>query len=279
MKAQFNWIFILVAGAILLIFFVSFAFKYKALQEEKLNIEILVNLDRSLTNLQSSPFTTIDEIKLPVELEVSCNNLIVNDKKYVNNNFLFSPNKLKNKMLILYKQFSMPFKITEFYYLISPDKKFFLVYNPGNSLAEQYIDNLIKDLPEKFKANVVKATNAGNGKNIYFYNANVNATKIIVMQNKVNIITSLNTYEDVNEELIYAAVFSDNFDCNYNKLNKKANNIAKLYYEKAVLLQNSRCSYVAMANELNNFKLTQTKSTSIETINEGLSFQDCPTLY
>ncbi|MEK6835863.1 MAG: hypothetical protein AABX55_02465 [Nanoarchaeota archaeon] len=275
-QVEFNWIFVLVAGAILLTFFVWFAVKYKDIQEEKLNIEILTNLDNSLTNLQASSFTLIDEIKLPVELQITCNDLIVNDKNYKNNNFIFSPSKLKNKMLIWYEPFKMPFKIADFYYIISSDKKFFLIYN--NQDQEDYIDILIEDLPEKFKSNVIKSNTIGNGKNIYFYNANVDATKILVNQNKINIITN-NNYEDVNNDLVYAAIFSDNFDCVYTKLNQETNNIIKIYSDKAILLQSPNCNYIALRNELNNFKLTNSKARTIETLNKALSLQNCPALY
>ena len=110
-QAELNWAFILISGAIILVFFTAFAFKYKSLQEEKLAIELLNNLDNTLTRLKSTPYTTYDEINLPVEVEITCDKIKINDQNFKTNNLLFSQAKLKNKMLIYYKQFKAPFKI------------------------------------------------------------------------------------------------------------------------------------------------------------------------
>ena len=61
-EVYFNWIFILVVGAVFLAFFTGFAIKYKDLQEKKTEIIFLNNLDVALTNLQSSSFTTSTNI-------------------------------------------------------------------------------------------------------------------------------------------------------------------------------------------------------------------------
>ena len=71
-QAYFNWVFIIIIGAVFLAFFTGFAFKYKDMQEKKTEIIILNNLDTALTNLQGSSFTTSTSIELPLDINVNC---------------------------------------------------------------------------------------------------------------------------------------------------------------------------------------------------------------
>ena len=82
-QSQFNWIFIIIAGAIILAFFVNFALKYKSLQEEKISVELLINLDNALFNLQASPFNTFDVVNVPKDLEITCNNFKIGNRNSV----------------------------------------------------------------------------------------------------------------------------------------------------------------------------------------------------
>ena len=97
-QSELNWVFILIIGAIILAFFTAFAFKYKSLQDEKTSIEILNTMDNSLTSLKTSPYATFDSINLPLDVQVTCNNLIINEKTYATKNLLFSQKKLSKKM-------------------------------------------------------------------------------------------------------------------------------------------------------------------------------------
>ena len=92
MKSQieFNWIFIIIAGAIILTFFVTFAFKYKSVQEEKLSVDLLINLDKALYNLQASPYATFDIIDIPKDLQITCDDLKIGDRSYSNNNLILT---------------------------------------------------------------------------------------------------------------------------------------------------------------------------------------------
>ena len=123
MKGQiyFNWIFVVVIGAVMLTFFVGFAVKYKDLQEKKTEVVFLNNLDNALTNLQSSSFTTSTNIDLPLDININCSSagysLFIHQKNDVSY-LLASKNKLRNKLYIWYEPYEMPFFVTNFYYLI-----------------------------------------------------------------------------------------------------------------------------------------------------------------
>ncbi len=57
LDVQFNWIFILLVGAIILSFFVGVAFWYKNTQEHKITGEVIVGIEALLKTAKESPNT------------------------------------------------------------------------------------------------------------------------------------------------------------------------------------------------------------------------------
>ena len=278
-QTQFNWIFIIVAGAIILTFFVNFAFKFKSFQEEKLSIELLINFDNALTNLQASLFNTFDIIEIPKDVEITCNEFRIEDKNYDNNKLIFSPNILKDKIYIYYKQFNFPFNVENLYYIISPGNRFYLIVNDAES--REYAESLIEDLPEKFRENIqIKATRQLTGKNIFINQNSANDANIILQDNKVSIYYKNKLYDDVNKELVYGIIFSENFECNYNKLKSSLEKTVDVYQNKVFLLQNSNCNYASFSQYLQRLKEMKYQDVNaVETLNKNLASQNCPTLY
>jgi len=278
-QAQFNWIFVIIAGAIILTFFVSFALKYKSLQDEKLSVELLINFDNALTNLQSTTFTVFDTIEAPKEIEITCSKFRIENREYDNDKLIFSPKNLKDKIYIYYRQFNFPFKIGNFYYIISPGNKFFLVHNDQKS--REYAQALIDDLPDKFKQNVLSVSSRQpNGKNV-FINSNANANDVnIILQDKISIYYNNKLYNDVNHELVYGAIFSDDFDCVYNKLKQNIDDVILSYPNKLILLQGSNCNYASSIQYLQNLKNLRYQDTkAVEELNKEMSSRNCPLIY
>jgi len=277
-EIEFNWIFMLIAGVVILAFFFSFGIKYKNLQEEKLSIELLINLDNALLNLQSSSFNTFDKVDIPKDVKINCNELKIQDKNYKNTKFIFSPKELRDKIYIWFKPFNFPFKIDNFYYLISPKDKFYLIYN--DQASKEFAESLINDLPEKFKDNIkAKNSRQPDGKNI-FINSNQGEVNINLNNEKINLNVKNKLYEDVSKELVYGAIFSDDFDCNYKKIKLSMEEIINNYKKKLVILQSSTCSYASIPNYLSKLKDLKFQDTkSIEELNKNLASINCPTLY
>ena len=281
-QSEFNWMFVIVAGVIILAFFVNFAFKYKSFQDEKLSIELLINLDNSLSTLQASPYSTFDTISLPRDLEITCNNLQIANKKYPNEKIIFSPKNLKDKIYIYYKQFNFPFKIENFYYIISSKDKFYLVYNINDAISREFAESLINNLPDKFKQNVnLVSSKQPNGKNIFInLNSNTNDVKIFLNQDKTSISYNNKVYNDVNQELVYAAIFSDDFECNYNKIKPAMEKLILIYLNKLTSLQNSNCNYASFTTYLQKLKdLNYQDIKPVEELNKNLASLNCPVLY
>ena len=282
MKAEmeFNWIFVIIAGAIILAFFVNFGLKYQSLQQEKLSVELLINLDNALFNLQSSSFDIIDVVDIPKDLEITCNNFKIGNRNYTNDKIIFSPKNLKDKIYIYYKPFNFPFKAENFYYIVSPKDRFYLIANDQSS--REFAQNLINDLPERFRQNVfIETTRQFTEKNIFINSAaNINDIKVTIQNDKISINYNNKVYDDVNKELVYGALFGENFDCNYEKLKSRMDKTILSYQGKLILLQNSNCNYSPFVQYLNKLKELKYQDTkAVETLNKNLVSLNCPSLY
>jgi|SRR3989344_1775700 len=270
MKAQseLNWVFILVAGIIIFAFFVGFAFKYKTLQEEKTSIQLLNTLDNTLTSLKTSPYTTYDEINLPVNFKVTCDNIKIGDQSFKTKNLLFSQGDLNDKIIIYYKAFKAPFKITDFYFIANSNANINVFAQ--NQASRNYIEAIKNNLPENLN-NRITLNNNPNSK-IVGVSVQVNE--------QANTFAFNNKEYPLHEDLVLAAIFSDDFDCVYSNLRKEMNKAVEIYQNKALTLRGSGCNYAQFIPYLDKLKEQDLSfSSSITTLNNELARKGCPVLY
>lgn len=117
-SAPFVWIFAMVSGAIVMVFIISFAFSHVNIQETKFSTEDLANFEINLDLIsQSKSLTTT--INLP-EIEFPC----IESTQFIQtgpaqkptDKIIFSKQQ-KGKTIIKTKQFSLPYPITNIYFL------------------------------------------------------------------------------------------------------------------------------------------------------------------
>lgn len=200
---QFNWIFVIVAGAVILAFFGVFTMKYVQLKELQQNIDIGRNFGKSIDILQNSPIVgkergvSIDDndkadegafrIGVVAEMEYYCDGN-GNAKIYFNNEdrypqtlekeILFAPSKMKINSLDLWVlPYYFPFFITNVVYLSDPRADYYFVYDTAN-------ENIVKDMytpsnlrVEKVSVSKLKA-NSGTVGRFVFFTVNENAAAL-----------------------------------------------------------------------------------------------------
>jgi hypothetical protein len=250
----------MVIGAVFLTFFVGFAIKYKDLQERKTEIIMLDNLDTALTNLQSSSFTTATNIELPLDIGVNCDvngfNIFINEKNNVNY-LLASRNKLKNKMYIWYQPYKIPFKVTNFYYLTDD-------FNVRINVNQNFFEEIKKDMPDIFKNKII---NDPTGINIH---GDINEGTV-------------NNIKYLGREMLYAGIFSDNYECFYKNFKKELDKTILIYQNKAVVLSRSGCNYNLILSKLNMLKdfdnVNYDIIDDIDRLNRNLISNNCPSLF
>ena len=258
MKGQiyFNWIFVIVIGAVMLTFFVGFAIKYKDMQEKKTEVIMLNNLDTALTNLKSSSFTTSTSINLPLDLSVNCDtnkgyNIFINERNWISH-LLASKTKLKDKMYIWYQPYEIPFKVTNFYYLID---------NSIVKINSNLYDDIVEDMPDLFKQRVIS-----------------DFTGISIVGNLNE--GTINGKPYLGKEMLYAGIFSDDYDCFYENVKKRIETSVLIYQNKAQILSRSRCNYGLILAQLNSLQSSNYQTVKrIEQLNEDLVSMNCPALF
>lgn len=136
-SAPFVWIFALVAGAIVMIFLISFAFRHVDIQETKFSFQDLNNFEINLDLLsQSKSLTT--KIQLP-EIEFPC----IENTQFIKtgpaskptDKIIFSKNQ-QSTTTIKTKQFNFPYPITNIYFFASKNY-------PDQSLDQNLLPNQI----------------------------------------------------------------------------------------------------------------------------------------
>lgn len=265
-EVYFNWIFILIVGAVFLAFFMGFAIKYKDLQEKKTEIIFLNNLDIALTNLQSSSFTTSTNIELPLDVNINCNNKGYNIFINENNDadyIIASKEKLKNKIYIWYKPYKIPFQATNFYYITDD--------NPLNIFTNniELVNSLKNDMPESFSSRL----NVFSGNKLI-----INGDK-----NKGTMFFEGKNIPYLGKEMLYAAVLSSNYSCFYDSVKKEMNEAISIYENKARVLSKSGCNYNLILSKMNLLRDINSVDYSIveniEEMNRNLISINCPGLF
>jgi len=258
-QIQFNWIFVVVVGAIILLFFAGFAMKYQGLQERKQEIIFLNTFDKSLTNLQSSGFRTSTSLNLPLDIKVGCDNIYINEEHGTSNLF-FSPTSLKDRIYIWYYPLEYPFKVTNFYFIVDDS-------GVNIDTSSSVIMELIEDLPENFKDKV----NLGSGKSIEV-NGDINNGIVVIDEVP---------FSYYSKALLYGAIFSDNYDCLFNKVNSRFDNTIDSYLNKISLIQRSGCNYGQIYTQLEALKISKDYLlvTNIENLNQNLASAGCPVVF
>lgn len=134
-EAQFNWIFVLVVGGIILLFFVSLVNSQKKTSDLSINSELLTHLD-SIIQGASISVGTVYDISMPLTQALSndCEGqaLTFSDSKLqgidIGRTVLFGPKKMIGTKIFTYSLYwQEPYTITPFLYLTTDSVLFFVV--------------------------------------------------------------------------------------------------------------------------------------------------------
>lgn len=130
---QFNWIFVLISGAIILLLFIGMITRQENLSGTYTNTLVLNNLDAVLSGHEIST-GTVNVVKIPeIRLEFGCDKYSVDGiSKQLDAMNVFAPSVLEgNNMISTTLGFSMPYKVTNLMYLTNPKIRYVFVGDSG----------------------------------------------------------------------------------------------------------------------------------------------------
>ena len=280
MGEQFNWIFVVVSGAIILGFFTMFAFRYIDLEEHKQDLASIRDFGNVLNALGKLSVgdkgASIDSnnpeeglrFGYKLNFNYECNEdkarIYINDGLFASYEFtdgvLFSENNNNvNALDLVIKPWKFPFHVTNIIYLSDTAKKYYFVYD---SYSKEFVDNFeIGDAinVEMVKIDELKADK--NSKIVFFLQKAPSEEKIESLKEDISDVEFLyidlgkkevsfynSGWEDGisyygSDELMTGAIFSsyDNYECSLGRAFAKLNDTGNVVVERTnVLNQISR---------------------------------------
>lgn len=153
-EVQINWIFVLVAGAMILLLFIGIVMQQKDVSERKLSVTILSDLS-TIINGASVSTNTVNVIKMPyTELIYACDGFSVGQASMpIGSTIVFAPSMITgNNMIAWTQEWNMPYKVMNFLYLTSEEVRTILVYEQQTETLARRI-NMTR--PERMNVDIV----------------------------------------------------------------------------------------------------------------------------
>lgn len=301
-EAQFNWIFILVAGMIVLGFFAVFIFKYVELQNKKASFEIVRNLDNQLGLLETASVSgTLIQLGLVSKVELNCigNDFfaVVNGQTDLSYNLgdkiVFAPDIIKDKNMAGWiNSWDYPFLVTKFMYLSGSKYKYIFV-----GTAPEEINKIPSDIFNIENTGTVESIKDPDNTKVVFFSDNNNANDLVKKYPTLNAVSidvankkvkfykgdSVSEFDYYGEAFLFGAIFAGNagnYECAMNNALKRLALVSKIYSRKAYLLglsANPECRYQILDNGLKFFESYSVKNAQIGALDknmEGLKAQN-----
>lgn len=181
-EIQFNWIFVLVAGAAILLFFTAVIVKQKNVAETSTKATVLKSIEAIISGTSASTDTT-NIIDIPnSDIDIECNKVSVSGAERVSKQYqsliLFAPSLIKgNKLITQTLDFSIPYRITNLLYITSPQLRYVVIGT--NDLASEINKSLPVELKKEVYQSMPEIKNLNNYKVrfVIFQDAMINLPK------------------------------------------------------------------------------------------------------
>ena len=154
-----HWIYVLIAGTVILLFFVVIVARQKAVAEQELSLTVVNKLESIFTGAALSD-QTVNLVEVPeLKLEFLCEESgyaayrIGSISREITHQPIFAPATLETARLITWSlEFQLPFKVTNLLMLSSPDVLLLVVYDPASPGMKERLE---RALPEQLNVRYV----------------------------------------------------------------------------------------------------------------------------
>ena len=142
-ETQFNWVFTLIIGAVVLLLFTGIAARQKNISDTSTEISIIKTLDTIFSGLETS-HDTIKEINVPkTKIEFGCNTYTIGKVSRELKMTIFTPSIIEgNNFISMTLGWKLPYKVTNIIYLASPKTRYVFV---GRSDFAKKVFEMIPD--------------------------------------------------------------------------------------------------------------------------------------
>ncbi len=309
-QVQFNWIYVSIAGAIILSIFIGIAIRMNRNAREQLAYEAINYFDEIFTSVQASE-NTENEISLPgLDLEVDTNNPACNfysiagtDKSEMSIEFtpFFSSHIIRTRILSYALGWDMPFRVNYFIYMTSPQIAYVSVGN--NAIEPELPEHLtiidVEDAEEFENENydMIRFFSTQDPENFDLDSSvrkakDVSAIKISPDTKSLTFyeydsgsFEEIGTTYYIDDVTLIAAIYSqsiESYECNMIKAIKRLNKFSTILKDRAGIIKNSDLlslcssgSYSTAESLLGDMKdATSDNKLNRNTVNELISIRD-----
>jgi hypothetical protein len=269
-ETQLNWIFILVAGALILAFFGFIIVKQRAASEAKFAGKVSQQLNTILVGAKVSS-GTVQEIQTPeLSIRFTCNDYYIGPAgQRLGNKIVFAPEYVEGDRLITWTlDWNVPFKITSFLYMTTPSVRYVVI---GKTAEDPGAKEVFDSLPKKLNKRMFSMADYESGKVVSdndkyvrfifvnvrsvpasfnipagFEKVSVSGINIDTVSRKFNFMSrsaaesaafnqegSPQTY--LEKEAMYGAIFltkADEYECLMRRAYERLNLVSRVYFEK-----------------------------------------------
>jgi len=169
-QVSLHWLFVMVVGAVILIFFLSIVMQQRRISEENQLFELRNTMNSYIEGGRGLDRGLISVSTFGAEIEYECSligvgcscNLIFNNKISLNldNNVVFAPSDLgEDNIFLSTSPWRSPYKVTNFVYLINPEERFILVYDSSDSSLKKKVEDIFyNELPDSIDKQLIPSS-------------------------------------------------------------------------------------------------------------------------
>lgn len=124
-EAQFTWLFALLAGAVIFLFFVMFIRNWGESSEQTFCADVREHLTTVFVSSQTS-LRTMNNVSIPkLDIQFDCTGYNLPCRESFGNNIIFSPERIEGHALITYALgWDMPYRSSNMLYLTQPEVRY-----------------------------------------------------------------------------------------------------------------------------------------------------------
>ena len=262
---QFNWIFIVIVGVILLLFFLGFLVKYIDLQDSKQNAQISFDFKNHILGIKSTEqYSNFSVPKFKVNYD--CNEVTVNDDQTFKMPFsIFTESFHSADILFWVEDYHKGFLVDRVVFITDANKKYYF-----DDVYRSNIPPHIDLVNSPSSADVVVSSNP----NFVSDDPDKKEIFIDILNSNIIFVDDGEEFFYDDEFFIYAAAFSNSvtFECTKENLDERSNLLSSLYMSKLSYVssfEGSTCSphYTNLKNALIARDADQIKSLNNNLVN------------
>jgi hypothetical protein len=266
--SQFNWIFILIAGSLILAFFIVIVMKQKSASDAKFAGKVSQQLNAILAGAKVSS-GSVQTINTPeVSIRFTCNDYYIGPaSQRLGNKIVFAPEFVEgNELMTWTLDWNVPFKAATFLYITNPRVRYVVVgngpdaeklysalpkkMNKGKLISESELGKVIFDndihtrfifVTSLFVSKTISDTFAAE--DVSGLLVDMTNRKFQFMEKTGNSLGPAGTPQVYAEdELMYGAVFSNNaqeYSCLLKRAYNRLNLVSSVYYQRLLSMSKS----------------------------------------